>query len=248
MTITERPWDWADVAALGVIARIMVPRAAKHPVRFVLEAYEWKLAGVRQTVAVIASVRRDDYVAGWVAHLSVARAEAHASAAASASAQAIDAIAKLANDALGTPEAGWEYSGQVVRDIELLVKELRDLRERVARAEGTNHVLGELREVVAMLTGEQATREKVNALMAEVSSRPTMKLLPDPTTLAWLAVAVDASIISSSKAREICGIGVEQWREQEPEFKDAMRTLHDAAMEEAEAVMLGKENDDDDES
>jgi len=246
--IKERPWDWAEVAALGVIARIMVPRAAKHPVRFVLEAYDWKLAGVRQAVAVIASVRRDDYVAGWVAHLSVARSEAHASAAASASAQAIDIIAKIANDVLGTPEAGWEYSGQVVRDVDQLAKELLDLRGRVARAEATDRVIGELREVTAMITGEQATREKVNALMAEVSSRPTMKLLPDPTTLAWLAVAVDASIISSGKAREICGIGVEQWREQAPEFKDAMQTLHDAAMEEAEAVMLGKESDDGDES
>ena len=245
--IKERPWDWAEIAALGVIARIMVPRAAKHPVRFVLEAYEWKLAGVRQAVAVIASVRRDDFVAGGVDRLFVARAEAYASAAASAAAQAIDAIAKLANDALGTPEAGWEYSGQVVRDVEQLAKELRDLRERVARAEGTDHVLGELREVVAMLTGEQATREKVNALMAEVSSRPTMKLLPDPLTLAWLAVAVDASIISSGKAREICGIGVEQWCEQAPVFKEAMQTLHDAAMAEAEAVMLGKESDDGDE-
>ncbi len=246
--IKERPWDWAEVAALGVIARIMVPRAAKHPVRFVLEAYDWKLAGVRQAVAVIASVRRDDYVAGWVAHLSVARSEAHASAAASASAQAIDIIAKIANDVLGTPEAGWEYSGQVVRDVDQLAKELLDLRGRVARAEATDRVIGELREVTAMITGEQATREKVNALMAEVSSRPTMKLLPDPTTLAWLAVAVDASIISSGKAREICGIGVEQWREQAPEFKDAMQTLHDAAMAEAEAVMLGTENDDGDES
>ena len=246
--IQERPWDWAEVAALGVIARIMVPRAAKHPVRFVLEAYEWKLAGVQQAVAVIAQTRRDDFVAGAVDRLVVARAEAAAEAAASASAQAIDIIAKIANDALGTPKAGWEYSGQVVRDVDQLAKELLDLRGRVARAENTERVIGELREVVTMLTGEQATREKVNALMAEVSSRPTMKLLPDPTTLAWLAVAVDASIISSGKAREICGIGVEQWREQAPEFKDAMQTLHDAAMEEAEAVMLGKESDDGDES
>lgn len=237
--IKERPWDWAEVAALGVIARILVPRAAKHPVRIVMEAYEWKLAGVRQAVAMIARMRGDDYVAGGADRFFAAEAEAVGSA----SAQAIDAIAKIANDVLGTPEAGWEYSGQVVRDVDQLAKELLDLRGRVARAEATDRVIGELREVTAMITGEQATREKVNALMAEVKSRPTLKLLPDPQTLAWLAVAVDASIISSGKAREICGIDVEQWREQVPEFKDAMQTLHDAAMEEAESVMLGKESD-----
>lgn len=237
--IKERPWDWAEVAALGVIARLLVPRAAKHPVRIVMEAYEWKLAGVRQAVAMIARMRGDDYVAGGADRFFAAEAEAVGSAAG----QAIDAIAKIANDALGTPEAGWEYSGQVVRDVEQLVKELRDLRARVASDEESERLIGELREVTKMLTDERTTREKMDALMAEVKSRPTLKLLPDPQTLAWLAVAVDASIISSGKAREICGIGVEQWREQAPEFKDAMQTLHDAAMEEAESVMLGKESD-----
>jgi hypothetical protein len=81
-----------------------------------------------------------------------------------------------------------------------------------------------------MLDRANHNLEQWKAAAMVAFKRPSLLLDPeDPVEVAWLALGVEAGIISSCKARELLGgIDIDQWRAMAPISEDAMSRIVEA--------------------